>query len=49
MAKKGLGSGLDALFGGENIRLNDDLFTQSTPDPDSYESFGDFLDDGYDE
>ena len=37
------------LFGGENIRLNDDLFHPETPDPDSYESFGDFRDDGFDE
>ena len=39
----------DALFGGENIRLNNDPFRSETPDPDSYESFGDFPDDGFDE
>ena len=38
----------DSLFGGENIRLNDDPYHPETPDPDSYESFGDFPDDGYD-
>ena len=37
------------LFGGENSRVDGDLFRPDPPDPDGYDSFGDFPDDGFDE